>query len=77
MMGPYRDESFPVGKEHLAWVFSNHLERPGISYRYYESIYHVDQRQEDHEESDVLQGRHIVVSGCCLVMPRRRRLAAL
>ena len=65
-----------MGKEHWA-SFCNYLERPGIRQQYHESICHVGQRQDDHEESDVVQGRHIVLASCCFLIPRRRRLPPL
>ena len=80
MMSPYRNESLlgGMGKERRAFV-CNHLERPGIRQhnRYQESICHVGQRQEDHEKSDVMHGRHIVSSSCCVLMLQKRHLPHL
>lgn len=80
MTSRYRNVSLlgGMGKEHRASV-CNHLERPGIRQhnRYQESICHVRQRQEDHEEGDVVQGRHIVLSTNCFLIPQRRNLAPL
>ena len=80
MVSPYRNESLlgGMGKEHRLFV-CNHLERPGVRQhnRYQESICHVGQRQEDHEESDVAQGRHIILSSYCFLIPQRRHLPHL
>ena len=77
MVRRYRNVSLfgGMGKEHRA-VVGNHLEWSGIRY-YEEAICHIGQRQEDHEHSDVVQGRHIVLAGSWVLIPQPRHLPKL